>query len=202
MAAMPAAVPTALAALRTEFEGLFNQFGAVDRQAPPEPFLSAAAASLAGLVSKDDWLPDAYRRPHPDHYQQFLLYRDPESRFSVVSFVWGPGQATPVHDHQVWGLVGVLQGAELAQRFAGAPPHPVGPVVRLEPGAVDILSPREGDIHRVENALKDRTSISIHVYGDDIGQVSRWVFPPDGAPKCFISGYSNDAAAPVFGSAR
>ena len=35
------------------------------------------------------------------------------SRFSVVSFVWGPGQKTPVHDHRTWGLVGILRGAEL-----------------------------------------------------------------------------------------
>ncbi len=31
-------------------------------------------------------------------------------RFCVVSFVWGPDQATPIHNHTVWGLVGVLRG--------------------------------------------------------------------------------------------
>lgn len=194
-------MPDALGALTREFEDLFARFGAVDRRAPPEEFLTKAAAALGRLVANDNWLPAEYRRPHPEHYQQFLLYRDPAARFSVVSFVWGPGQATPVHDHQVWGMVGVLQGAELAQRFTAAPLRPAGAQLRLETGAVDILSPQQGDIHRVANALMDRTSISIHVYGDDIGQVSRWVFPVDGPPKSFISGYSNDAAAPVFGSA-
>ena len=66
---------------------------------------------LAQLVSHDDWLPDEFAQPNPERYQQFLLYADPDDRFSVVSFVWGPGQATPIHDHTVWGLVGVLRGA-------------------------------------------------------------------------------------------
>ena len=73
---------------------------------------------LAKLVAKDDWLPDEYAQPNPDRYQQFLLYADPDDRFSVVSFVWGPGQATPIHDHTVWGMIGMLRGAELCQPFA------------------------------------------------------------------------------------
>ena len=28
---------------------------------------------------------------------------DARERFSVVSFVWAPGQKTAIHDHTVWG---------------------------------------------------------------------------------------------------
>ena len=56
---------------------------------------------LEALVAHDDWLPDECTQPHPQYYQQYLLYCDPFERFSVVSFVWGPGQKTPVHDHCV-----------------------------------------------------------------------------------------------------
>ena len=73
-----------------------------------------------------------------------------------------------------------------------------GEKVRLVAGEVEAVSPSIGDIHRVENALKDRPSISIHVYGADIGQVRRSVFKPDGERKEFISGYSNTAASPAF----
>ena len=58
----------------------------------------AARAPLAELVAHDAWLPARWAQPDPERYQQFLLYRDPAARFSVVSFVWAPGQATPVHD--------------------------------------------------------------------------------------------------------
>jgi 3-mercaptopropionate dioxygenase len=73
--------------------------------------------SMRALVSKDDWLNPAFARPHPEYYQQYLLYADPADRFSVVSFVWGPGQHTPVHDHTVWGVIGMLRGAEIAQNY-------------------------------------------------------------------------------------
>ncbi len=167
-----------------------------------EPELLRGGRRLLGeLVADDDWLPNAYARPDPDRYRQILLYRDPAGRFSLVSFVWGPGQSTPVHDHTVWGLVGVLRGAELAQRFripdAGAP-VPLGPPERLEAGAIDVVSPSVGDVHQVSNAFDDRVSVSIHLYGADIGEVRRAVYPLAGGRKPFVSGYSNDAATPPF----
>ena len=173
--------------------------------APPRDFLVLAAEALGRLVRSETWLPPAYAEPHPEHYRQFLLYRDPEERFSIVSFVWGPGQRTPVHDHQVWGLVGVLRGAEYSQPYAADPESLLkaeGPDRRLGAGVVEILSPAEGDIHRVRNAYDDRVSISIHVYGADIGRVERWVYPvgePLSARRKFISGYSNDESlSPPF----
>ena len=67
---------------------------------------------LAQLVSQDDWLPEAFAVPSPEGYRQYLLWCDPLERFSVVSFVWGPGQKTSIHDHTVWGMVGMLRGRE------------------------------------------------------------------------------------------
>ena len=69
--------------------------------------ISSGTVFMEQLVRTDDWLPDAFAQPDPDKYQQFLLYVDPQESFSIVSFVWGPGQFTPVHDHTVWGLVGL-----------------------------------------------------------------------------------------------
>ena len=147
------------------------------------------------LVAQDDWLDPAFAEPHPQHYQQYLLYADPDDRFSVVSFVWGPGQHTPIHDHTVWGVVGMLRGAERAQNYelvAESAPNPVGDEMRLMPGAVEMVSPTIGDVHRVRNALDDQVSISIHAYGGNIGKIRRHVFPAEGgAPKEFVSGYSN-----------
>lgn len=164
--------------------------------APAEAELIAqGSTALRRLVAVDDWLPDAYAQPSPERYQQFLLYADARQRFSVVSFVWGPGQRTPVHDHTVWGLIGVLRGAERAasyRRDVDGTLHEHGPETYLERGAVDAVSPTLGDIHRVSNAYDDRVSISIHVYGANIGAVHRSVYPPDAPPKPFVSGYSND----------
>ena len=145
---------------------------------------------LRDLIANDRWLPDAYAAPDPNQYRQYLLYRDPQARFSIVSFVWGPGQRTPIHDHTVWGLVGVLRGAEIVEnydrhgglRFTGS--------ARLDAGAVDHISPRRGDIHRVSNGVESAVSVSIHVYGADIGTVRRSVFASDGTTRSFVSGYA------------
>ncbi len=155
---------------------------------------SHGRALLSELISHDDWLPEEFAQPNPEHYQQYLLHCDPLERFSVVSFVWGPGQTTPVHDHTVWGMVGVMRGAETCEEFevefATGRLRPTGSH-QLPVGAVDLVSPRIGDIHKVSNTLSDRASISIHVYGANIGAVKRHIFEPGtGSAKDFVSGYS------------
>lgn len=156
--------------------------------------LESGGALLAQLIARDDWLPDDYAEPDPDRYRQYLLHCDSRERFSVVSFVWGPGQATPIHDHTIWGLVGVLRGAERVESFRRDARHGLvadGPATVIETGQVDAVSPRIGDIHRVTNALTDRPSVSIHVYGANIGAVRRSTYDEAGNPRSFISGYAN-----------
>ncbi|MFD1103398.1 cysteine dioxygenase [Sphingobium olei] len=158
-----------------------------------QAILDSGSALLARLIATDDWLPQEFAQPNPDRYQQYLLHCDSRERFSVVSFVWGAGQSTPIHDHSVWGLVGVLRGVEKVERFDRLPS---GELVAqgeelLRAGEVDAVSPRIGDIHRVTNGLADRPSVSIHVYGANIGAVERATYALDGTPKTFISGYAN-----------
>lgn len=155
--------------------------------------LTAITPALAELVSHDDFLPEAYAKPHPQYYQQYLLYGDPAQNLSIVSFVWGPGQKTPVHNHRVWGLVGILRGGELSTNFTEQGGRLVpGATELLSPGRVVAVSPRLGDIHQISNAYDDAVSVSIHVYGGNIGRVRREVFLPEtGAVKPFISGYAN-----------
>lgn len=171
-----------------------QQFSALLDGQPAEPeILEKGAKLLADLIAQDDWLPPGYAQPNPQRYQQYLLHLDPQARFSVVSFVWGPGQATPIHDHTVWGLVGLLRGAEQSQAYARSADgrwQPQGAPHRLAPGQVEAVSPTVGDVHRVSNALADQPSISIHVYGANIGQVQRSVYLEDGTRKPFVSGYS------------
>jgi len=195
----PSTPPTSPSAPHTaRLRHFVQQLAALVEQRLPEPDTLAQGATLLGaLVAHDDWLPDTYAQPHPERYQQYLLHADALGRFSVVSFVWGPGQATPIHDHTVWGLIGMLRGAEDSQAYTRTPDGrwaPQGAPVRLQPGQVETVSPNDpaiGDVHRVSNAWEGHTSISIHVYGANIGAVQRSVYLEDGTRKPFISGYSN-----------
>lgn len=147
---------------------------------------------LSRLLANDQWLPADCARALPDRYAQYLLHVDPQQRFSVVSFVWGPGQKTPVHDHTVWGLIGMLRGAERCEEFAvvNGVPQATGQAHVMRPGQIEAVSPTLGDWHRVSNALEDQASISIHVYGADIGKVRRHYLNAQGQVAEFVSGYT------------
>ncbi len=157
--------------------------------------LAIVGDALKELVATDDWLPDEFARPHPQYYQQYLLYCDPQQRFSVVSFVWGPGQTTPIHDHKVWAVIGMLRGAERGERFvldsSGQSMKRISSDILFQ-GEVESLSPSSGDIHQVSNAYANRVSISIHVYGGDIGQIKRHTYERNTGKMCeFVSKYSD-----------
>jgi predicted metal-dependent enzyme (double-stranded beta helix superfamily) len=176
----------------------------VDHQGNAEAdVLAPARELLAALVAKDDWLPDEFAAPDPQRYRQYLLYGDPLDRFSLVSFVWGPGQRTPVHDHLMWGLVGMLRGREEAVSYTRSDRGlERGTASCLAPGMVAAVSPELGDIHTVSNGLADRASISIHLYGGNIGTVRRHVFDATtGAVKDFVSGYSAAAVPNLWAAA-
>jgi len=164
----------------------------LDRTDDEPTILAAGAALLGRLIADDDWLPASHAEADPLRYRQYLLHRDPAGRFSVVSFVWGPGQSTPVHDHTVWGLVGILRGIERAERFTIADGRLVSLGSELlAQGAIDAVSPAIGDLHQVSNGLADRPSVSIHVYGADIGAIRRATYDADGRAKPFVSGYAD-----------
>lgn len=181
----------------TDISRLRNFIQDMTRLADSNPaealWLAQGGALLRDLIRQDDWLPAGLSEPGPT-YRQYLLHCDPLERFSVVSFVWGIGQRTPIHNHKVWGLVGMLRGAEVSTTMHPEPGHPMrtGQVDRLKPGEVVGVGSGEEDVHWVENALTDAPSISIHVYGGNIGAIARHTFDEaTSARKPFISGYTN-----------
>ncbi len=163
-----------------------------DQRLDEPAMLQAAKPLMSDLISNDEWLPDAFARPDERTYQQYLLHCDPLERFSLVSFVWGPGQETPIHDHTVWGLLGVLRGSETSQRYqiAEGAMQPEGALEILESGDIDMVSPTIGDIHKVKNGSLSKPSVSIHLYGGNIGAINRHAYASDANIKTFRSGYS------------
>ena len=165
----------------------------VGRTSAEPHLLAEGRVLLAELIADDAWLPAAFAEPRTDRYVQYLLHCDPLERFSVVSFVWGPGHRTPVHNHTVWGLVGVLRGAEGCEEFTVQDGLPVatGQQHVMRRGAIEAVSPTVGDWHRVRHAWDDRAAVSIHVYGANIGAVQRHRLDDSGALRDFVSGYDN-----------
>jgi 3-mercaptopropionate dioxygenase len=167
----------------------------VDRQSSETELIRDAKVQLANLIKTSDWLAPQFKKPRSDRYAQYLLHKDPEDRFSIVSFVWNTGHQTPVHNHTVWGLVGVLEGAERCEEFTlvNGRPTATGHSHIMKPGDVEAVFPPDNDWHQVSNALTNEVTngvtVSIHLYGADIGKVSRSKLQADGSVGSFISGY-------------
>jgi 3-mercaptopropionate dioxygenase len=130
-----------------------------------------AGALLRPALADPGLLEPRHCEPAEDRYRQHLVHVHPEGRYSIVALVWKPGQATPIHDHRCWCVVGVWRGveAETSYELHGADdPYvvPVGSAV-FEPGDVSVLVPPDEDVHRVENC-GESLAISLHVYGADI----------------------------------
>jgi predicted metal-dependent enzyme (double-stranded beta helix superfamily) len=176
----------------------FDQFiRAVDplirrSQAASETVL-AIEPHLQRLVREHGWLEEPYRRTIPSKpYAQYLLHRPDDSLFSVVSFVWNPGQGSPIHDHCTWGVIGQYEGEEEEARFRLHENKLERVRVALaRPGDVSHVYPPSRDIHQILNRTSSPT-ISIHIYGGDIGSQQRHVYDPESAEvRPFVSGYDN-----------
>jgi predicted metal-dependent enzyme (double-stranded beta helix superfamily) len=132
----------------------------------------AIAERLRPLLAEDGWLAPEHQLAGRDTYRQHLLHVSACRRLSVVALVWLPGQATPIHDHVSWCVVGVYRGVErethyrLIERDGHRRLLPVG-TFEARAGHVEALVPPAENIHAVAAAGPHKT-ISIHVYGADI----------------------------------
>lgn len=176
--------------------------GALDAGLRGNEMLSPAVEAMRGLVADPGWLPEEYAQCSESAYNQYLLYCDPQERFSVVSFVWGPGQRTPVHDHTVWGVIGQLIGSETSisyERDPGGRLVQVGDPHRMRQGEVATVSPDEIDVHLVSNPSATEKAISIHAYGANIGKVKRNTYDINtGKSSVFVSSYTNEISPDIW----
>jgi predicted metal-dependent enzyme (double-stranded beta helix superfamily) len=154
---------------------------------------------MSRLIAADDWLPPAFSAAHPSGGQEFQLYADAMERFSIVCTVLGAGQATPIADEPFWRISGVLRGALLRRRFELDSNGCVLPGFneqRLEAGA--LTASTAGGAVQLANALGERPSIVIQVFGGEIGKAPRTSRRPGGATHFGPTGYANALDAPPF----
>ena len=149
------------------------------------------------LVTTPGSVPPESFTPRSDRFANNLVYRPHDRAFSITAGNWLPGQTTPIHDHLTWAVVGVYEGEERESLFRRTDDGSDLKRASLElaserinsKGHVTILG-RAG-IHRIDNVSKS-PSLSIHMYGADIGSLERHSFDPvTGAVGKFVSGYCN-----------
>ena len=147
----------------------------------PAAIVAAAKPLLAKLVQRPDCIEPQFKKRGATEYGRYMLHRAP--RFNVTAVVWGPGDAAKAHNHDTWGLVGVVENEIQETRFRRLDDGSRTEYAKLEikdvfknsTGMVSCLVPPDDDIHEMNN-VSDRNTVEIHVYGKDLAEMPRLRF--------------------------
>jgi predicted metal-dependent enzyme (double-stranded beta helix superfamily) len=147
----------------------------------PEKIVSQAQPLLAGFVSNPHCIAPEFKQRGATAYGRYMLHRAP--LFNITSVVWGPGDAAKAHNHDTWGLVGVVENELQETRFdrrddgakEGYAELEVTAVNRNTAGKVSTLLSPGNDIHAMLNVTQTNT-IEVHVYGKDLANMRRLQF--------------------------
>ena len=145
---------------------------------------------LARLVKNPEAIPAEYRRRGADGGRgRYMLYRAP--RFNVTAVVWRPGDTAGAHNHETWGVIGVIDNEIQETRYrvsegsGGRAALEVTRVQRHGPGAISCLVPGD-EVHAMHNPTA-RDTVEIHVYGRDLAGLKRKTWAADGAVTPLVS---------------
>jgi len=148
---------------------------------------SHVKTALCDLIRANDLeIPPAFVRPRADHYARRLLFRNDELGYTAVVMTWAPGQSTGLHDHAgMWCVEGVVLGQMNVTRFDLV--EKVGDRFRFTQveevkagvGSSGALIPPY-EYHVLSNALHDRPSVTLHIYGGEMKACSVFEPQPDG----------------------
>jgi 3-mercaptopropionate dioxygenase len=148
-----------------------------------------AAPLLGRLVKSRAGIPPEYLRSPEGQRGRYILHRSP--RFNVTSVVWRPGDRAGAHNHETWGVIGVIDNEIEETRYrvtetgAGRAHLDTLRVMRHGPGAVSRLVPGD-EVHAMYNPT-DRDTVEIHVYGRDLFGLTRRAWAEDGSEKPLVS---------------
>jgi predicted metal-dependent enzyme (double-stranded beta helix superfamily) len=151
----------------------------LDRHPSNRIIIREVSAATKRLCADDRWLEERFRVGNPDYYTRHLLHRDANNRFVVLALVWQPGQATPIHDHSCWGVMGIVDNSLEEICFDRLDDGKRADFAELEQsrgtdvgkGSVAYLLPPFEEIHRIGNT-SNKPTISLHVYGRDLDEVN------------------------------
>jgi len=148
------------------------------------------APLLGRLVKNPEALPLQYRTRPEGVRGRYMLHRAPH--FNVTAVIWGPGDTAGAHNHETWGVIGVIDNEIEETRYAvtedgsGKARVAVKGVSRHGAGAVSRLIPGDDEIHGMHNPTP-RDTIEIHVYGKDLVDLERRTWSADGTARRLVS---------------
>ena len=140
-----------------------------DTETSQEKIVAAAKPLLEKLVQQPDCIEARFRRRGATAYGRYMLHRAP--LFNISSVVWGPGDSAKAHNHDTWGMVGVIENEIQETRFrrhddgsrSGSADIEAVAVLKNTAGMVSCMISPNDDIHEIHK-VTTRDTVEIHVY--------------------------------------
>lgn len=129
------------------------------------------------------------------YYGSYILYLSDDAGLVVVLDTFASGQSTPIHNHRTWGVVALMEGNECSELYLPTSDLSGPPLLlsKSESRPGDITYFPETTMHRL-CTQGGVDSVSLHVYGADVGVIKRLCWDPDRhSYEEFRQGWSNDA---------
>src|SRR5882762_11871438 len=120
---------------------------------------------LARLVRNPGSIPAEYLKSPEGQRGRYILHRAPQ--FNVTAVVWRPGDRAGAHNHETWGVIGVIDNEIEETRYRvtegarGNATLAVQSVTRHGAGAVSRLVPPTDEVHAMHNPTT-RDTVEIH----------------------------------------
>ncbi|MEC9184838.1 MAG: cysteine dioxygenase family protein [Pseudomonadota bacterium] len=150
----------------------------------PKDILQRVAPLAQKIADAKDWVNDShYRVEESQGIGITVIHEEPEDLL-VETVCWSPGGGVLPHDHQTWGCVVGIDGAEKnvtwlrkddGRKEGSADLENYHEMV-MRHGDICTLLPN--DIHSVHNE-GDVPSVSLHIYGRSLAFTDRHEFDPE-----------------------
>lgn len=102
------------------------------------------------------------------------IYTSPEHGFFVQVFHWPAGVKTPIHNHNTWGVMGILHNQLHVTEYSMTALETPGQFdvsakddYQAQRGAIIYLTAPDDEIHQIVND-SDQESLSVHIYGAEM----------------------------------
>ena len=140
------------------------------------PSLLLNRSLFAGLIDRivrGETYPDCR---HTDAFDnEILLYLNPKRIFSLRMFLFSPGEFTPIHDHNSWGVTGAVWGGLTVIRYRREDDGSIDGYARiretdrvtLAPGEIEFTLPLDVGIHETGTAT-EAPMVMVSVYGNPV----------------------------------
>ncbi|NRB71448.1 MAG: cysteine dioxygenase family protein [Xanthomonadales bacterium] len=143
---------------------------AIDGECPFEITTCLRHALVECIADPAIRLPEEVFAVLPGHYARRALFTHPTRGYSMIAMTWGPGQGTPIHDHDgMWCVEGVWSGCievvsyqlleQQGQRYRF---QDVGTIMAGCGSAGSLIPPHE--YHTIANPSSTQTAVSVHIY--------------------------------------